>query len=41
MYSRIEEAFGIGNGCVWVDPWHFLFDIHAGLGNMEGQLGKA
>lgn len=41
MYSRIEGTVGISNGSVWVVFWNIWLDVHGGLGNMEGQLGKA
>ena len=29
------------NGRVWVAFWKFVCNSHVGVGNMEGQLGKA
>ena len=30
MYSRIDDAVGIGKGSVWVAFWRFLCNNHAG-----------
>ena len=43
MYSQIDEAIGISNGSVRVAfvELSVQYSSHAGLGNMEGRLGKA
>ncbi len=41
MYSHIDEAIGFSNGRVWVVFWRLVCNSHVGVGNMEGQSGKA